>query len=85
VLSRNGLDWTGRLHSVAAACGKLKAKSFTIDGESVVLDAKGASSFARMQDAMARTDDSRADAPYRARPQHELAEIQMPHIDGSRS
>lgn len=59
VLSRNGLDWTGRLSSIAAACAKLKAKSFTLDGEAVVLDAKGVSSFARMQDAMSRSDDSK--------------------------
>ena len=59
IYSRNGLDWTKRLPSIAAAAGKLKAKSFTLDGEAAVLDAKGASSFARMQDAMSRTDDSK--------------------------
>ena len=58
IYSRNGLDWTKRLPSVAAALEKLKAKSLTIDGEAAVLDDKGASRFARMQDAMSRTDDS---------------------------
>lgn len=58
VYSRNGLDWTKRLPAIVAACGKLKAKSFIIDGEACVLDAKGASSFARMQDAISRSDDN---------------------------
>jgi bifunctional non-homologous end joining protein LigD len=59
VYSRNGLDWTTRLPSLAADAAKLKAESFTIDGEAAVLDAKGVSSFARMQDALSRTDDSK--------------------------
>ncbi len=58
IYSRNGLDWTKRLPSLAASAAKTKAKSFTLDGEAAVLDAKGASSFARMQDAMSRVDDS---------------------------
>jgi bifunctional non-homologous end joining protein LigD len=35
--SRNANDWTVRLVAIAAAAGRIKAKSFTIDGEAVVL------------------------------------------------
>jgi ATP-dependent DNA ligase len=35
--SRNACDWTVRLAAIAAAAEMIKAKSFTIDGEAVVL------------------------------------------------
>jgi bifunctional non-homologous end joining protein LigD len=35
--SRNAYDWTVRLASIAAAAELITAKSFTIDGEAVVL------------------------------------------------
>jgi bifunctional non-homologous end joining protein LigD len=35
--SRNADDWTVRLAAIAAAAELIKAKSFTIDGEAVVL------------------------------------------------
>ncbi len=35
--SRNGYDWTVRLAAIAAAAEMINAKSFTIDGEAVVL------------------------------------------------
>jgi hypothetical protein len=35
--SRNAYDWTARLSAIAAAAELIKAKSFTIDGEAVVL------------------------------------------------
>jgi bifunctional non-homologous end joining protein LigD len=35
--SRNAYDWTARLAAIAAATELIKAKSFTIDGEAVVL------------------------------------------------
>src|SRR6266404_7274649 len=34
--TRNAYDWTVRLPAIAAAAGRIKAKSFTIDGEAVV-------------------------------------------------
>jgi ATP-dependent DNA ligase len=37
--SRNATDWTTRLSAIATAARKIKAKSFTIDGEAVVLGA----------------------------------------------
>jgi hypothetical protein len=43
--SRNAYDWTARLASIAAAAERIKAKSFTIDGEAVVLGPDGLSLF----------------------------------------
>src|SRR6201985_309311 len=37
--TRNAYDWTVRLPAIAAAARRIKAKSFTIDGEAVVLGA----------------------------------------------
>lgn len=57
IVSRNGHDWSQRFPSLAKAVLSLKIKSGLIDGEAVVLDKKGVSSFALMQDAMARKND----------------------------
>ena len=43
--SRNANDWTARLSAIAAAARRIKAKSFTIDGEAVVLGPDGLSRF----------------------------------------
>jgi bifunctional non-homologous end joining protein LigD len=43
--TRNGYDWTARFPLIAAAAGRIKAKSFTIDGEAVVLGPDGLSRF----------------------------------------
>jgi len=43
--SRNGNSWTARLPAIAAAAERIKAKSFTIDGEAVVLGPDGLSRF----------------------------------------
>jgi bifunctional non-homologous end joining protein LigD len=43
--SRNAYDWTARLAAIAAAAEQIKAKSFTIDGEAVVLGPDGLSRF----------------------------------------
>jgi bifunctional non-homologous end joining protein LigD len=43
--SRNAYDWTLRLAGIATAAGVIKAKSFTIDGEAVVLGPDGLSRF----------------------------------------
>jgi bifunctional non-homologous end joining protein LigD len=42
---RLGNDWTARLRAIAAAAQRIKAKSFTIDGEAVVLGPNGLSLF----------------------------------------
>jgi bifunctional non-homologous end joining protein LigD len=43
--SRNAYDWTARLSAIATAAQRIKAKSFTIDGEAVVLGPDGLSLF----------------------------------------
>ena len=43
--TRNAYDWTARLPAIAAAAARIKAKSFTIDGEAVVLGPDGLSRF----------------------------------------
>jgi DNA ligase 1 len=43
--SRDAYDWTVRLAAIAAAAKQIKAKSFTIDGEAVVLGPDGLSRF----------------------------------------
>jgi bifunctional non-homologous end joining protein LigD len=43
--SRNAHDWTVRLAAIATAARRIKAKSFTIDGEAVVLGPDGLSLF----------------------------------------
>jgi bifunctional non-homologous end joining protein LigD len=35
--SRNANDWTARLAGIAATAAQIEAKSFTVDGEAVVL------------------------------------------------
>jgi ATP-dependent DNA ligase len=43
--SRNAYNWTARLVAIASAAESIKAKSFTIDGEAVVLGPDGLSRF----------------------------------------
>jgi hypothetical protein len=41
LFTRRGYDWTDRYPALAAAATKLRAKSFTLDGEAVVAGADG--------------------------------------------
>ncbi len=50
--TRSGLDWTARFAGIARACAALKADNAVIDGEAVVLDERGVSRFARLQQAI---------------------------------
>lgn len=52
LLSRNGLDWTLRLSHVASAVRRLDCRDAVLDGELVALDARGHSSFDRLQRQM---------------------------------
>jgi bifunctional non-homologous end joining protein LigD len=54
--SRNAYDWTVRLPAIAAAAARITAKSFTIDGEAVVLGPDGLSRF----DDLRRREAARA-------------------------
>jgi bifunctional non-homologous end joining protein LigD len=52
--SRNANDWTARLPAIAAAAERIKAKSFTLDGEAVVLAPDGLSRFENCVDERPR-------------------------------
>jgi bifunctional non-homologous end joining protein LigD len=54
LLTRAGNDWTDRLPALAAAIGTLDVESALLDGEAVVLDAKGRSRFQALQEAMGK-------------------------------
>jgi bifunctional non-homologous end joining protein LigD len=47
--SRNAYDWTARLLAIASAAQRIKAKSFTIDGEAVILGPDGLSRFEELR------------------------------------
>ena len=51
LFTRSGLDWTHRMPAVARELGKLSVESAILDGEVVVLDGEGQSSFAALQAA----------------------------------
>jgi ATP-dependent DNA ligase len=65
LFTRRGYDWTERYPAIATAAAKLRAKSFTLDGEAVVAGADGVAVFdalhrrGRVSDAIAA--DGRAD------------------------
>lgn len=54
--SRNKKDWTAKFPSVAQALKALKVKSVVLDGEIVIIDAQGRTSFQRLQQAMGRAN-----------------------------
>jgi ATP-dependent DNA ligase len=45
LFTRRGYDWTDRYSAIASAAAKLRAKSFTIDGEAAVAGADGIAVF----------------------------------------
>jgi bifunctional non-homologous end joining protein LigD len=52
LLTRTGLDWTARFPSIAKALKGLKLKSALIDGEAVVEDEAGVTSFVKLVEAL---------------------------------
>src|SRR6185436_14293681 len=50
--TRSGADWTDRFQSIARAAEELPGKSLILDGEVVVPDASGVSSFSALQAAL---------------------------------
>ncbi len=52
LLTRKGLDWTEKFPNIAAAVAKLPARTALIDGEIVVEDESGISSFSGLQAAL---------------------------------
>ncbi|RJT36391.1 DNA ligase D [Mesorhizobium waimense] len=53
LITRGGIDWTKRYGDLPHAFAKLPCRDAIIDGEIVVLDAKGISRFVLLQDALA--------------------------------
>jgi bifunctional non-homologous end joining protein LigD len=51
LLTRSGLDWTHRMRSLATALEALPVETAILDGEAIVLDERGISSFAALQAA----------------------------------
>jgi ATP-dependent DNA ligase len=45
LFTRRGYDWTGRYPAIARAAAKLRARSFTLDGEAVVCGPDGVAVF----------------------------------------
>jgi bifunctional non-homologous end joining protein LigD len=64
LLTRNGHDWTGRFPAIAAALEALPGGDLLIDGEAVILDASGASSFSALQEALSLGRDAEAAVLY---------------------
>ncbi|TIO92715.1 MAG: ATP-dependent DNA ligase, partial [Mesorhizobium sp.] len=54
LITRGGLDWTKRYGDLPQAFSRLPASRAIIDGEIMVLDDKGISRFALLQDALAQ-------------------------------
>jgi bifunctional non-homologous end joining protein LigD len=54
VWSRNGKDWTEKFQNVVEAVKSLQATSAILDGEIVIVDAHGRSSFQKLQRAMGK-------------------------------
>ena len=52
LMTRRGLDWTKRFPSVAKAFAALPVKSAIVDGEAVVEDESGVTSFSALQEAL---------------------------------
>ena len=71
LLTRRGNDWTDRFTSIAAAARELPCHSAVIDGEAVVFDSHGVTSFQRLQNALAG-----------ASAQIVLVAFDLTHLDG---
>jgi bifunctional non-homologous end joining protein LigD len=59
LLTRKGLNWTSKFPNVAVAVADLSARTALIDGEVVVEDENGVSSFAALQAALKASDRER--------------------------
>ena len=61
LITRGGLDWTGKFLALAASLAKLPVKSAIVDGELVALRPDGTTNFSDLQDAISRgrTDELR--------------------------
>ena len=60
IRTRNGHDWPVRFSAIARAAAALKVRLALIDGEAVILDDRGQSSFAELQADLDRHGSDRA-------------------------
>jgi len=60
VFSRNAKDWTDKVPAIVEGMLALPVKSVTLDGEGVVVDARGVTDFDRLRSALAGRDGARA-------------------------
>jgi len=74
LMTRSGLDWTERFPAIAAAFASFPAASAIVDGEAVVDDEAGLSSFSALQEALS-TRKSAADIVFYA--------FDLLYLDGS--
>jgi bifunctional non-homologous end joining protein LigD len=58
MITRSGLDWTRKFQSIAKALARTGIKSAWLDGEVVVPDENGLSSFSRLQRALSEGKDA---------------------------
>jgi bifunctional non-homologous end joining protein LigD len=59
LFTRRGCGWTDRYPTIAAAAGKLRARSFTMEGEAVVVGADGIAVFDALDRPVAGIRDPR--------------------------
>lgn len=99
IQTRNGHDWTRRFPAVAEAIAPLEVRSAILDGEAIVEDENGHSSFSALQEALSDGGDARQAIFYafdllyldgedlRQRPLEErkarLAEVVRPEAQGA--
>jgi len=57
LITRNGKDWTDRFESIARVAGGLPARDAVLDGEVVVLEPNGTTSFQALQNALSEGRD----------------------------
>ena len=72
LLTRTGQDWTDRFRRLVGPLEALPADEFALDGEVVVLDEKGHSSFGALQEALSADDQRRLT----------LSAFDLLHLDG---
>jgi len=72
LLTRKGLDWTHRMPELASAAEQLPVESAVLDGEVVVIDEKGGTSFSDLQAAF--QEGAKVDLTYFA--------FDLLHLDG---
>ncbi len=72
LFTRSGQDWTGRFEPIAEAAARLPVTQAILDGEVVVLDADGRSSFQELQNVLRLSDRRRL----------HLFAFDLPYLDG---